>query len=151
MAYSAKPSHLLLFVFFLSSLESILATTREGEALVKWKNSLAPSSFLDSWSLTNLENLCNWTGITCNSAGSVSEINLLKKELHGTLAKFQFTSFPNLNRFTIGQNHFSGPIPRHVANLTELKYLDFSENQLNGSIPYQISHLQRLHTLDLMC
>ena len=80
MAHFVRPSHLLLFVFFLSSLESILATRQEGEALVKWKNSLAPSSFLHSWSLTNLENLCNWTGITCNSAGSVSEINLCEKQ-----------------------------------------------------------------------
>ena len=48
MAHFLKPSHLLLFVFFLSLLQSILLTRPEGEALVKWKNSLAPSSFLDS-------------------------------------------------------------------------------------------------------
>ena len=149
MAHFVKPYDLLLCVFFLSSLESILATRREGEALVKWKNSLAPSSFLDSWSLTHLDNLCNWTGITCNSAGSVSDINLFNKQLTGKLFEFGFTSFPNLNNLTLADNFFSGPIPSAVGNLTQLRYLDLSNNYLTGSIPYQVSHLSRLHILNL--
>ena len=149
MAHFVRPSHLLLFVFFLSSLESILATRQEGEALVKWKNSLAPSSFLHSWSLTNLENLCNWTGITCNSAGSVSEINLCEKQLDGMLSEFGFTSFPNLKNLTLADNFFSGPIPPAIENLTQLQYLDLSMNSLNGPIPFQVSHLQSLLILNL--
>ena len=122
MVNFVKPCYPLLFVFFLSLLQSIL-TTQEGEALVKWKNSLAPSSFLDSWSLTNLDNLCNWTGITCNSAGSVSKINLFEKQLDGMLFEFGFTSFPNLNNLTLANNFFSGPIPSAIENLTQLQYL----------------------------
>ncbi|XP_063946265.1 receptor-like protein 36 [Daucus carota subsp. sativus] len=150
MAHSAKLYHLLLLVFFSSLLPSILlATRREGEALVKWKNSLAPSSFLDSWSLSDLDNLCNWTGITCNSASSVSQINLSQKQLDGTLSEFGFTSFPNLENLTIRDNSFSGLIPPGIANLTQLQYLDLSYNYFSGSIPYEVSHLQRLRVLDL--
>lgn len=153
MVQFGKPGHLHL-VFFLSLISinlSRVLTTKEGEALVKWKNSLAPSPLLDSWSLTNLTSLCTWTGIICNSAGSVSEIDLSQHRLmiNGTLAMFSFTSFPNLNTFNIRGNNFMGPIPPGVENLAELQYLDFGNNNLSGSIPYQISHLQGLRTLDL--
>ncbi|KAL1826063.1 hypothetical protein ACET3Z_012841 [Daucus carota] len=151
--HSQMPCYLLLLVFFLSLLPSsltIVSTRRqEGEALVNWKNSLPPSSFLNYWSVTNLTSLCNWTGIVCNSAGSVSEINLSGKKLSGTLDMFGFTSFPNLKHFTITDNKFSGPIPAGIAYLEELQYLDFSSNNLNGSIPFQVSYLQKLLTLDL--
>lgn len=76
---------------------------------------LSPS-FFDSWSLANLNNLCNWATITCTTAGSVYEIDLSYKQLSGTLASFGFTSFPNLNSFMIKDNYFTGPIPRDIKN-----------------------------------
>ena len=150
MTYFKNPCyHLLSVIFFLLLLPSGLATREEGEALLNWKNSLSPSSFLESWSSTNLNNLCNWTGITCNSEASVSEINLSQKQLQGTLAEFRFNLLPSLKTFTISRNNFTGPIPSDIGNSTELQYVDFSFNFLNGFIPYQVSHLQRLRALDL--
>ena len=62
MAQYIKPHHLCHSVFFLSLLPSILTelaeTRREGEALVKWKNSLATSSFLDTGSPTGFSIWC---------------------------------------------------------------------------------------------
>lgn len=132
MVHFEKPYHLLLLVLFLSLLPFILTTLPtarlEGEALLKWKNSLTPSPFLDSWLLTSLTNLCNWTGIICDSAGLITEISLSRKELRGTLANFDFTSFPNLNRLTMTDNKFTGSIPPGIEYLTKLQYLDFSSN-----------------------
>ena len=62
MVQFGKLSHhlLLFFISLLSSSSTVLsATIREGEALVEWKNSLSPNSFLGSWSLINLTYLCN--------------------------------------------------------------------------------------------
>ena len=90
---------LLLNVLFISVVPQILTSSprTEAEALVKWKSSLLPAASLSSWSSSHLENLCNWTGITCNSAGTVSKLNVSGQDLNGTLAHFSFSSFPNLS------------------------------------------------------
>ncbi|KAK1355860.1 hypothetical protein POM88_049116 [Heracleum sosnowskyi] len=145
-----KPCHFVLFVFFLSLLSinlGTVSTTRAGEALVKWKNSLARSTLLDFWSLDNLTYLCNWTAITCNAAGSVTEINLSGKELAGTLAKFDFSSFPNLNSFTVEDNYFRGPIPPAIGDLTQLQYLNLSCDLLHESVFNNLHNLQSLNLL----
>ncbi|KAA8550719.1 hypothetical protein F0562_002403 [Nyssa sinensis] len=153
--------------------DSIASSVRtEAEALVEWKDGLS-SSFLNSWSLTNNGNLCNWTGIVCNTDGSISEINLSDANLTGTLTHFSFTSFPNLTRFDLNYNNlnesipstignlsnltfldlsinlFDGNIPREIGQLTELRYLGFFNNFLNGTIPYQVCNLQKVWYLDL--
>nr|GMC89599.1 putative F-box protein At5g52610 [Ipomoea batatas] len=49
----------------------------EGRALLQWKETLSNTDgVLDSWSLSNLKNICNWTGITCNNVMYVSKMNL---------------------------------------------------------------------------
>ncbi|WOH14286.1 hypothetical protein DCAR_0933805 [Daucus carota subsp. sativus] len=151
-------AHILsLSLFFLN----VSASPRtEAQALVQWKESFSSSS-LDSWSLSNFRNFCKWTGISCNSAGSVSRINLHDANITGTVALFSFSSFPDLTRLDISSNHFDGPlpsvgtrfsiityldlsahtfeggIPPEIGNLKELRYLSFYDNNLNGTIPYQ--------------
>lgn len=135
--------------YYYEVLSSSLTTREQGEALVKWKNSLSSPFLIESWSLANLDNHCNWTGIICNSAGSVSVIDLSGKRLTGTLAEFDFSLLSNLNNFTVGNNNFTGSIPPDIEKMIDLQYLDFSYNHLNGFIPYQVSHLQKLCTLNL--
>ena len=163
-------AHILsLSLFFLN----VSASPRtEAQALVQWKESFSSSS-LDSWSLSNFRNFCKWTGIRCNSAGSVSRINLHDANITGTVALFSFSSFPDLTRLDISSNHFDGPlssvgkrfsmityldlsantfeggIPPEIGNLKEFRYLSFYDNNLNGTIPYQVSKLQKLWYLDL--
>ena len=122
---------LLIHVLFLSLLPLTITSspTIEAECLLKWKNSLISSLSLNSsWSLTNIGNLCNWTGIACDTTGSVSEINLSETELEGTLAKFDFSSFPGLTDFNLGTNKLNGSIPSMVANPSNLIFLDLSNN-----------------------
>ncbi|XP_031099910.1 MDIS1-interacting receptor like kinase 2-like [Ipomoea triloba] len=126
-------------------------STTEAEALLKWKSSLfMSSSYLNSWSLSNLRNLCNWRGIVCNGDGAaVSEINLPNADLSGTLHHLNFTSFPTLTRFNIGGNYFNGSIPPAIADLSNLVFLDLSNNTFEGSIPPQIGNLTELQYLTL--
>ncbi|KAM1383324.1 hypothetical protein FF2_035324 [Malus domestica] len=170
----------LLHFFLLSLLPSISTTSSPGtqaDALIAWKSSFyfnySPSP-LDSWSLANLNNLCNWTAIVCDrNTKTVSEIHLSNFQITATLTHFNFTSFLNLTHFYLNHNRFIGPIPSAIGNLTRLTILDlannlfeqeipaeiglltklefltFYNNNLNGTIPYQLSNLQKVQFLHL--
>ena len=147
MAIFNKPLVLVLFLVFISILPLYITSspTTEGEALVKWKDTLFNSSSLHSWSLNNLSNLCNWTGITCNPAGTVSELHISYQRLSGTLAHVNFSSFPSLTYLNMSHNYLSGSIPVDIGNATQLQHLDLSNNNLHGNnIPYYISYVQKL-------
>lgn len=133
-----------VLLFTVLPLKITSSPTTEAEALVRWKNSLLYSYDLDSWSLNNLTNLCNWTGITCNAARTVSEIVIYNHEVNGTLAHFNFSAFPSLTNLELGNNNLSASIPVDIGNATQLQYLILSGNHLTGNIPYQISHFQKL-------
>ncbi|KAL6269839.1 hypothetical protein ACE6H2_026750 [Prunus campanulata] len=178
-----KPLSLLFHIFLFSSLPLITTASSsptpraQAEALIKWKRSFSssssssPPSLLHSWSLTNINNLCNWTGIVCGDhttkTRTVSKIDLSNMNMTGTLTRFDFIRFPNLTHFNLFNNNFSGQIPSSIGNLTsltfldlgnnffdqeipseigrlaELQYLSFHNNSLYGAIPYQLSHLQK--------
>ncbi|KAF2294893.1 hypothetical protein GH714_026873 [Hevea brasiliensis] len=166
----------LLFHFLLSfpPLQVISSPRTQAEALIHWRNSLSSSPpSLNSWYLTNLNNLCNWTAISCDPTGAVSKINLSNLNITGTLNQFNFSSFANIISFDVKNNniegtipaaicslskltyldlsvnYFSGNIPVELGRLTELLYLSLYDNNLNGTIPYQLSNLQKVWYLDL--
>ncbi|KAG4138833.1 hypothetical protein ERO13_D07G157300v2 [Gossypium hirsutum] len=153
----------------------MFSTRTQAEALLQWKSSLSfsPPS-LDSWSFSNLNNLCNWTFITCDGATrAVSQIDPSYGNLSGSIAHFNFTSFANLTLFNLNSNNIDGSIPvaigtlsklvvldlsnnsfqrnmrGEIGNLTELQYLSLFNNSLNGTIPFQVSNLQKLRYLDI--
>nr|GMD18665.1 MDIS1-interacting receptor like kinase 2-like [Ipomoea batatas] len=136
--------------------ETIASTTTEAEALLKWKTGLSMYYYgssllfpLNSWSLSNLRNLCNWRGIVCNGGGAVSQINLPYTHLYGTLHHLNFTSFPSLTGFNITGNYFNGSIPPAIGDLSNLVFLDLRDNWFDGKIPPQIGNLTELQHLDL--
>ncbi|XP_021831982.1 MDIS1-interacting receptor like kinase 2-like [Prunus avium] len=162
---------LLLHIFLLALLpfKAISSPKTQAEALLSWKNtfdfSYAPSS-LPSWSLTNLNNLCNWTAIVCDqSSKQVSQIDLSYFDISATLTHFNFTPFLNLTQFNLNGNNFRGPIPSAIGNLSKLTTLDLGDNyfeqeisveigkltelNLSGTIPYQLSNLQKVQFLIL--
>ena len=137
------------------------ATTRETEALLKWKNSLhnpTNHSLLPSWNLLPSHNstspstnsspiyssCCHWIGIVCNEFGSVTQINLTSSNLKGTLQYFNFSSFPNLLSLDLSDNSLYGSIPSQISNLSRLTHLDLGSNQLSGNIPFEIGMLVSL-------
>ncbi|KAJ8616134.1 hypothetical protein MRB53_035506 [Persea americana] len=72
--------------FVLVTLTALQASLEgEAEALLQWKSSLQTQS-LFSWFPNQTK--CLWVGISCNDAGSVTQINLPNAALHekgGTL------------------------------------------------------------------
>ncbi|KAL3604534.1 hypothetical protein D5086_005393, partial [Populus alba] len=103
-----------------------------------------------SWSRSNLNNLCEWTAVSCSSTSrTVSQINLRSLNITGTLAHFNFTPFTDLTRFDIQSNNVNGAIPSAIGSLSKLTHLDLSVNLFEGSIPVEISQLTELQYLSL--
>ncbi|KAM1346373.1 hypothetical protein ACFX13_036426 [Malus domestica] len=138
-----------------------ISPTKQAESLIKWKegfssSSSSPPSPLNSWSLTNLSSLCNWTAIVCTKTRTVSKIDLSNMQINGTLALFDFYLFPNLTHFNLSGNYFRGPIPSAIGNLSSLTTLDLgnkfyeeTHNQFSGPIPDNISLISGLQHIDL--
>ncbi|KAI3898381.1 hypothetical protein MKW92_020325 [Papaver armeniacum] len=121
----------------------------EVEALLKWKTTLINEShsFLPSWK--SGINPCKWDGITCNSEGSVTKLNISGLGLQGTLNDFNFTPFTNFISLDLSENELYGFIPSQIANLSKLIHLDLSINQFYGYIPKEIGKMNSLTTLHL--
>ncbi|ONH93338.1 hypothetical protein PRUPE_8G226900 [Prunus persica] len=151
-----KPTYLLLllhiFLLALLPFKAISSPKTQAEALLTWKKNTfdsAPPS-LTSWSLANLNNLCNWYAIVCDqSSKQVSQIDLSTFNIAATLTHFNFTPFLKLTQFNIRGNYFTGPIPSELGFCTNLTYLDLSSNSLEGPIPSSIGQLRELQHLDL--
>ncbi|KAJ9182692.1 hypothetical protein P3X46_006657 [Hevea brasiliensis] len=133
-----------------ASTAAVQTVVGEADSLLRWKASLdnQSQSFLSSWN-TTAGRPCNWFGIRCNEAGSVSNISLTDSGLEGTLQSFSFPSFPNLVTLNLSNNSFHGNIPSHIGNLSKLNILDFSVNEISGSIPQEIGMLNSLTYVDL--
>ncbi|KAM5575733.1 MDIS1-interacting receptor like kinase 2 [Rosa sericea] len=149
-------SFLIMFVVLVSSskcVASATVSTDEVGALLQWKASLQDTqSHLTSWSAQHFPNEtrpCTWFAISCNTAKSVTTINLTKSGLQGTLHEFSFSSFPNLEHFDLSMNSIFGTIPPEISQLSKLVCLDLSDNSLNGSVPASFGNLSSLAYLNL--
>ncbi|KAH9647743.1 MDIS1-interacting receptor like kinase 2 [Citrus sinensis] len=128
----------------------------ETEALLKWKETLVNQSIVQSWVIpaSNSSNSttpspCRWSGIVCNDAGSVTEINLANTGLAGTLHDLDFSSFPNLLRFDVKINYLFDTIPTNIGLLSKLLFLDLSTNSFNGTLPLSFANLTQVYELDV--
>ena len=86
-----------------------------------------------------------WYGVTADSSGRVTALNLWQNQLSGQIP--DLSALSNLTNLDLGQNELTGPIPDldALSNLTEL---DFRHNQLSGQIP-DLDALSNLDHLDL--
>ena len=118
------------------------------------------------------EPLGSWYGVTTDSNGRVTRLELRENELKGTfpaelggIASLQVLDLrsnrlsgpipselgdlTNLWGLALGGNHLSGPIPPELSSLTNLRLLNVSYNRLSGSIPHQLGSLTNLERLSL--
>lgn len=112
----------------------------EGEALLStgWWNSTTSSS----------SPYCNWLGIRCNKAGTVTQICLPDSGLNGGIPH-QIAALAALVLLDLSSNNLTGKLPPSLANLTQLEYLVLHSNTLHGSIPPGIGNLLNLSFLDV--
>ncbi|KAM1010688.1 hypothetical protein ACFX2C_046139 [Malus domestica] len=149
-SFQLIPVILLLMLASSDSVAKAEVVGQEAEALLKWKASLdnntSSLSLLSSW-IGNSN--CNWDGISCNSFGSITQINLTFSGVRGTLHAFNFSAFPCLMSLNLSHNAIFGTIPSEIEFLKSLQILDLSGNNINGSIPHEVGMLGNLTILSL--
>ncbi|KAF8021068.1 hypothetical protein BT93_G1479 [Corymbia citriodora subsp. variegata] len=127
----------------------------EREALAKFKQGLTdPSRCLWSWTG---EDCCKWQGVTCNEKTShVSKLDLrnpydgLEKCSLGGKIHIALNKLKHLKYLDLSFNNFSTQkIPKSLASLNKLEYLNLSHGGFYGDIPHQLSNLSKLQYLDL--
>ncbi|KAI4346080.1 hypothetical protein L6164_013162 [Bauhinia variegata] len=118
-----------------------LSSNEEGKALHR----------CHGWGGHNISNHCNWGGIVCNHAGSITNIstpkNISLSELF--LSDFNATVLPNLVHLDLSEMGLIGSIPTEMGALNKLTYLNLSRNNLTGELPSTIANLIKLVMLDL--
>ncbi|WJX75193.1 non-specific serine/threonine protein kinase [Trifolium repens] len=103
----------------------------------------------------NISDRCNWPQISCNKAGSITEISI--DEFNNTMlyenridfATLNLTAFHNLERLVITSAGLEGTIPKEIGLLSKLIYLYLYGNSLVGKIPPSLGNLTTLTQLDL--
>ncbi|XP_052874508.1 probable leucine-rich repeat receptor-like protein kinase At1g35710 [Gossypium arboreum] len=95
---------------------------------------------------------CKWAGISCNSAGSITKINISDApniEVGDRFGKLNFSSFPNLVLLDLSHCPLGGKIPHQIGYLSALKHLDLSFCALSGKLPLSLGNLTQLEYLDI--
>ncbi|CAH8383994.1 unnamed protein product [Eruca vesicaria subsp. sativa] len=148
MSPSSRNLGLFSFFFLILSLFSIVSSD-DLQVLLKIKSSLLESNpnVLDSWKPNSDSNPCSFTGVTCNSNNSVTEIDLSRQGLTGKFPFPLLCDLTSLEKLSLGFNSLSGPVPSAMNNCTNLKYLDLGNNFFSGQFPdvSSLSHLQYLY------
>ncbi|GMI95903.1 EF-TU receptor [Hibiscus trionum] len=80
---------------------------------------------------------------------SLTHVSMARNNLSGGLApRFGF-AFRNLETLYVGENQFTGRIPRSVGNISGLKQLDINSNGFSGLVPSDLGKLRNLLLFDI--
>jgi hypothetical protein len=83
-------------------------------------------------------NECDWTGITCNSDNTVIKLQLVSKQLNGTIPD-DVGLWTSLAVFSVSVNFLTGALPTTIGYWTDLTYFGVYFNQLDGTVPKEVS------------
>ncbi|CAN8325379.1 unnamed protein product [Cochlearia groenlandica] len=145
----------LFFSPFLCSSSSIssldLSLIKQAQVLITLKQSFEsydPS--LDSWNIPNFNNLCSWTGVSCDFLNqTITSLDISNLNISGTLSPEISRLSAYLVFLSVAFNSFSGEIPKEIRNLTNLEVLNVSSNAFEGELePCGFGEMARLVTLD---
>ena len=101
----------------------------------------------DSWTRSTnwktSEPLGMWHGVTTNTEGQVTAMNIRSNQLSGEIPS-ELGNLTNLEWLFLASNQLSGEIPSELGNLTSLTRLLLAGNQLSGEIPSELGNLTSL-------
>ncbi|KAI3892438.1 hypothetical protein MKX03_012656 [Papaver bracteatum] len=151
--HSQKPFFSILSVLSLLFLSATSQKNQENveeqRILLKLKQEFGNPPALQSWNPSSNPSHCtHWSGITCNSNNSVTEISLYNMNITEKVPDF-ICDLRNLTWIDLSWNYFPGGFPVSVLNCENLEYLDLTMNNFVGVIPNEIDRLKKLKVLNL--
>ena len=129
-------------------------------ALVALYNATDGENWLDSTNWLSDAPTGEWSGITTNANGRVTDLYLDGNQLTGEIPA-ELGDLSNLEVLSLGGNQLTGSIPAELGNqltgeipaelgdLTNLTHLYLYDNQLTGEIPAELGDLTNLELLSL--
>ena len=90
--------------------------------------------------------LDEWHGVTTDSDGRVTALNLSSNSLYGALPA-ALGDLTNLESLVLSNNELTGPIPAWLGDLSNLRALNLWSNELTGPIPAALGDLTNLESL----
>ena len=153
------------------SVNAVSADAGDSLILVNLYNSTAGGNWTDNTNWLT-DSVYKWKGITLNSSGKVTSIDLKENNLTGPLpaklgglSELQYLylsdnaltggipaetgALSNLLALYLSGNRLTGNIPAEISGLTKLVWLGLGKNQLTGTIPDGITNLTDLEFIDL--
>ena len=120
-------------------------------ALVALYNATEGGSWITRTNWLSGRPLDEWHGVTTDSDGRVTALDLSSNHLEGALpaALGDLSNLRALNLGGNGSSRLTGPIPAALGDLTNLESLVLNNNELTGPIPAWLGDLSNLKGLDL--
>ena len=120
--------------------------TDVAEPLVALYNATGGANWTDNTNWLSNEALSEWHGVTTNSDGRVTRLELNINQLTGPIPA-ALGNLTNLRTLNLHGNELTGTIPVELGDLTNLWYLFLSSNELTGTIPVELGDLTNLQHL----
>ncbi|KAL6967969.1 hypothetical protein U1Q18_033772 [Sarracenia purpurea var. burkii] len=127
---------------FRLSAASASASKDDAAVMTKLADSLTPTPH--GWSGSDP---CQWTGVSCDSSGQVTSINLASKSISGELPS-ELNQLSKLKSLSLQRNQLSGPIPS-LSNLTSLEQISLDNNNFSSIPSPFLTGLTSLQTLSI--
>jgi len=136
---------IFLYGTYLESAAHFVSASEPSALLRLQAKALLESGWWGSAITSNTSNPpCKWYGITCNTDGSVTRIEIADQFRAPDKLKLNFSSLPNLVHLELSFNNLYGSIPLEIGTLSKLAYLDLSYNNLTGKLPLSLANLTHL-------
>ena len=118
----------------------------EREALVALYNATDGENWEQGRGWMSDAPLGTWYGVTTNSSGRVTKLDLGENQLNGPIPS-ELVNLSSLEVLDLSENRLSGNVPAELARLDALVDLYLSDNQLSGAIPDEFGSFSNLRRM----
>ena len=139
-----------VFVAWLAGTDHDLTDLRscssDREVLVALYEAMGGPGWTDATNWLTEEPLGSWHGVTVDSAGGLTHLDLSQNGLTGKIAP-ELADLFGLRELLLDRNELTGTIPRELGLLSGLTRLSLHTNRLTGAVPAELARLPTLEHL----